>query len=641
MEETNGWGTHGPRGAAHEELRDLVRRLDEALAEEEEIVLRKSGQVRALRARMLDRHPDGYRYRFRFGTPWKHLRPGAVTRMSRGTEERLATVLAVSGPVVVVQVERELDGPPVEWRFRRDTHVLVQMVRTRLSELWPVRSPATRFPDHDLVRALLRGEDLPRAAPILNPDATGLNQAQATALRSAAARIVTYVWGPPGTGKTETLATMVRELVRAGQTVLVVAHSNRAVDVAASRIASRLQGDPRFDRGLVQRIGRDVSDELRSEWGDRIIPDEIRDRMAAERQTAIAKATFLRELAARLGPLRGKLGSIADERLMASLDFIARRAKQAEADLREIQWPGVQRARVVVTTLHQLVVNPDVAIKYDTVILDEVSQAPLPLCLIAAASASKAIIVAGDPRQLGAVTECSTPAARHLLGTDLFRYSGVMRSGSPVLTQLNYQHRMDPDICRLVAEYAYAGKLLCAPSVFTRLPSPVRQAIGGLTWIDTHGGVARANGSRINLTHAEIIERVLLDLRSRGLLPDPQSVAVLSPYRPQACELSERLAGAGYGVGTTHAWMGREARVVIMDITDTRGLPPGRFTSAASLRDDGARALTVGASRAQDALVLIADLEFLRREGGPAIRHFVDVLTRYGRPYPFERQAVA
>src|SRR5581483_2864211 len=74
-------------------------------------------------------------------------------------------------------------------------------------------------------------------------DDPAANEFQLEALRAVLERDVTYVWGPPGTGKTTALALIGEALVRRGLRVLAVASTNVAVDNAVLKIAERLTAD--------------------------------------------------------------------------------------------------------------------------------------------------------------------------------------------------------------------------------------------------------------------------------------------------------------------------------------------------------------------------------------------------------------
>src|SRR5205807_8048301 len=59
------------------------------------------------------------------------------------------------------------------------------------------------------------------------------NESQLRAVADCLSSELRFVWGPPGTGKTETLGLLAAEAFLRGETVLVLAHSNAAVDAAA------------------------------------------------------------------------------------------------------------------------------------------------------------------------------------------------------------------------------------------------------------------------------------------------------------------------------------------------------------------------------------------------------------------------
>lgn len=58
---------------------------------------------------------------------------------------------------------------------------------------------------------------------------------QNKAIESALSNDITYIWGPPGTGKTTVIGQIIYELYRHGRTVLVVSHTNTAIDGAIEK----------------------------------------------------------------------------------------------------------------------------------------------------------------------------------------------------------------------------------------------------------------------------------------------------------------------------------------------------------------------------------------------------------------------
>ena len=68
----------------------------------------------------------------------------------------------------------------------------------------------------------------------LTLDATN-TQNQNNAIVSALSNDITYIWGPPGTGKTKVIGQIINELYKHNRSVLVVSHTNTAVDGAIEK----------------------------------------------------------------------------------------------------------------------------------------------------------------------------------------------------------------------------------------------------------------------------------------------------------------------------------------------------------------------------------------------------------------------
>ena len=107
----------------------------------------------------------------------------------------------------------------------------------------------------------------------------GINSDQLRAVRRSLGSDTTFVWGPPGTGKTTTLACVVEAHYRTGRSVLLVSNTNIAVDTALERVSERLCGETDFHQGLVIRHGPVVKEELRQRFGRQVILGEILARL--------------------------------------------------------------------------------------------------------------------------------------------------------------------------------------------------------------------------------------------------------------------------------------------------------------------------------------------------------------------------
>ncbi|UWG64092.1 AAA family ATPase [Shewanella xiamenensis] len=89
-----------------------------------------------------------------------------------------------------------------------------------------------------------------------------LSRAQIQALKVAANHTLGQISGPPGTGKSYTIATVAAEQVLRGKSVLIVAHTDVAVDVIADKLQQQFQlgssliraGSPQFIKVLKNQI---------------------------------------------------------------------------------------------------------------------------------------------------------------------------------------------------------------------------------------------------------------------------------------------------------------------------------------------------------------------------------------------------
>lgn len=119
-------------------------------------------------------------------------------------------------------------------------------------------------------------------------------------LEQACGSSLTYVWGPPGTGKTYVIAHLVAALVEAGERILVTSHTHAAVDQALYETVKSetdkrgpLAAHPDVSAGKILRIGRTT---------DRKIPESVRlDKVVESKAQALQVA--ISELEAKARPL--------------------------------------------------------------------------------------------------------------------------------------------------------------------------------------------------------------------------------------------------------------------------------------------------------------------------------------------------
>ncbi len=88
------------------------------------------------------------------------------------------------------------------------------------------------------------------------------NACQMDAIRHSLSKEVTFIWGPPGTGKTRTLTVILQHLVSAGKRVLLTSHTNLAVDEVLSKYIEDPFSQRYVEDGKIVRYGKSSKNDL-------------------------------------------------------------------------------------------------------------------------------------------------------------------------------------------------------------------------------------------------------------------------------------------------------------------------------------------------------------------------------------------
>lgn len=385
------------------------------------------------------------------------------------------------------------------------------------------------------------------------------------------------IWGPPGTGKTESVARLLAAFIasRAGGRVLAVAPTNIAVDQLALRmkkLLAGLGGWMRDGRCLVYRGGRGCGLNLSNEF-----PECLEDKDYGE----------------KFRGLRVEIASLKEERDEAWRSRLPQRATELKQKIKglEGQLPDETafviregRAKVVLMTCQKafgFVGASDRGALFNKVVIDEagmVSRA----AAVAISTLGDSVLLAGDPKQIGPIFKStqglSHPVRAWLTLSPLAHLESARKAlEDPSVWLLREQHRMHPDIRSAVSKYTYDDMLTDGPGPRAILGERSRWA-GPLpsraVWTVLDDGVEKAqeayarksgHGSGwVRPASAELCVRRAIEAADAGY-----SVLVLTPYRAQRREikrlLPKRSAAKAITVGTIHGFQGAERDVVIID----------------------------------------------------------------------------
>ncbi len=178
-----------------------------------------------------------------------------------------ATIVSAEGLRIVISVETDLgDFVPVA-KLLTNLTILMRKLIERIESNANQRNPAA---ERMLGNATVSGAP---AKPIVVPK---LNKNQKDALESALGRDLTFIWGPPGTGKSYTIGTITEHLNMASRTVLLVSHTNNAVDQAIKHVARSMKD--KLPDGTVVRVGEVKDDMLRRDYPNVLLETQVERR---------------------------------------------------------------------------------------------------------------------------------------------------------------------------------------------------------------------------------------------------------------------------------------------------------------------------------------------------------------------------
>jgi hypothetical protein len=343
-----------------------------------------------------------------------------------------------------------------------------------------------------------------------------------------------------------------------------------------------------------------------------------------------------------LETLRGTI-----ERLRTEIRTLDSRITEIDAKLAEVEKGVINRAAVLGATLTKAYLSDDIqARKFDTVILDEASMAPIPALWAAALLAEKNLVIVGDFKQLPPIVLSNNDVTKKWLGRDVFEASGmkakwVKRETPPYFAPLLEQRRMLPEIAE-VANIFYDKQLVNA---FTT-PEQYRDYESFTDWyvkdwkydnpivlVDTAplnawvtSVVKHGNSSRLNFLSAtvavDIAEQLLSPDRSPRVEGAPKRILIVAPYRAHAKLVTVLLKDFAnlqdeVVAGTAHSFQGSEADVVIFDtVVDEPHFRVNLFMP--TLDEDLKCLLNVALTRAKFRLFILGDFDYCQKQGRKA-----------------------
>lgn len=386
------------------------------------------------------------------------------------------------------------------------------------------------------------------------------------------------IHGPPGTGKTRTLVTIIEHAVENGDTVLVCAHSNQAVDNIVAGESTSEETDAASIHRIVQRFND---------------AEDLRDISVI-----------------RIGSSRQDIDSFVGSRYYVPTSRLD--STIGSADI------------IASTTNTAAVLEGRDDINLDLVVIDEATQASGPATAVpfgwgnrieetdhgCLRSYGYRTVLAGDHRQLPPFV--SDPEMRDQgLHTSLFeRLLDVY--GEHLAQTLYRQYRMHEDIAEFASQEFYDSRLEHGDANRTA----TIEGLSPLLAIDDNSGEVQDSGSNSYYNPTEAHYVVAQVQRALNHDIDASDIGVITGYSDQRGAIKSELATSidelGYDsidVETIDKFQGGQREVIIVSFT--RSNPENDSGFLETPPQTGRKRLNVALTRAKKRLVLIGDWETL------------------------------
>ena len=513
---------------------------------------------------------------------------------------------------ITIEVRKDLGKNITLMEFTAEPWFLLQKLNARLNDI-------TLHPNDIVKKLMVCGDD------VIDQSKHTCKGGPDNAIYMSQHQPITFIWGPPGTGKTETLAKIAIQHIAQKERVLMLSYSNVSVDGAVLRICKRLkqQGNS-VKAGKYLRFGYPRDEKIMKDSRINAYNYTLSKypNLVEQREQLMAEKNKMSRADARYPDIKKELNSISEQL-----------KKEVEKSVRE--------ASFVATTVSKAVVDKAIyEDSYDVVIFDEASMAYVPQIVFAASLAKKHFVCMGDFSQLPPIVQSDKES---ILNKDMFHFCRIPealehRYYHKWLCMLNTQYRMHPQLADTVSKIMYHGLLTTGNGVeeerreITR-SFPFYHSAMGL--IDLSGMLSvcikTKDSSRVNILSAFISFSTALELSKTC------EVGIITPYHAQSKLLlaMERDAARGnhlehpISCATVHQFQGSEKDAIVYDAVECYRMPyPGLLLTEIE-GNYANRLFNVALTRARGKFVTVANTDYFHRKKISKKLLFRNIIDQY------------
>ena len=444
-------------------------------------------------------------------------------------------------------------------------------------------------------------------------------------------RRISLIHGPPGTGKTTTIAELIQQAVQVhGMKVLVAAPSNVAVDNILERLVQSSSSPQQSAKSKSKRTNK-LSKLRAVRLGH---PARIKSSILSYSLEALVQHADGTEIVVDIrSELQSYLRVLSNPRSRPNDKRVAyQEVKALRKEIRGREEKVVQElistAQVVLATTIGAAnrILDRVKDGFDLVVIDEAAQALEASCWIPILRGRK-VVLAGDHCQLPPTIKSRHHRAQEGLAKTMFERLMELygddknhQKAPRVSRMLKVQYRMHHDIADWASQAMYRGELETHPDVRDRTLSQLEGVKKSdedeedvsettLLLVDTAGcdmhETLNAAGSRFNQGEAQIVAQQVRKLVDMGV--QQTQIAIISPYNGQVELLRSLLLPdlPKLEIRSVDGFQGGEREAVVLSLV--RSSDRGGMDGIGFLKDD--RRQNVAVTRAKRHLCVVCDTE--------------------------------
>lgn len=273
--------------------------------------LRQEGdsQLRIKNGQLVNAFGDFYIYDFELDF-FQNIESDTDVELRIAGDWASGKVISISEKIIQIEIDRNFGKTIPEAILVISSYYLLQLLHDKLEQIQNGSLSLTDLSEKTF--ALKPG--VVNYADYRIPDSQSNlpNEFQENAIKLALGSEVSFIWGPPGTGKTRTIARIIEGYVLHQKSVLLIAYTNIATDGALLSTAEHLekQSDD-YANGKILRIGNIQSEKLKMSYPLVIPENVIAMKSESIRGEIVELITKIVQLQKRLAPIEEHLAEFS------------------------------------------------------------------------------------------------------------------------------------------------------------------------------------------------------------------------------------------------------------------------------------------------------------------------------------------